>query len=141
MDWNLFAQLVVTALVAIAAAWLTHTFASRRDAAGDQRKLRIQYLLEAYRSLERAESLEDGPPRWRVYENAAADIQLLGSKEQVELVRIWMSDFTTTQTGNLTPVLESLRKSLRRELHLEAVAGPIVFLRIRPRQRVSPPSP
>jgi hypothetical protein len=52
MDWKLFAQLLVTFLVAALGWWAAHALSSRRDLANERRKLRVSYLLEAYRKLE-----------------------------------------------------------------------------------------
>jgi hypothetical protein len=54
MDWKLFSQLVVTFMVAALGWWAGHFLSSRRDLANERRKLRVTYLLEAYRKLESA---------------------------------------------------------------------------------------
>lgn len=132
MDWRLFWQLAITVMIAVLGTWAAHRFTSRRDVENERRKLRVQYLLEVYRLLERADSTPDGPERWERYERAAADIQLLGSPEQVRLAREWIREFTANKNkASIDRMMNSLRVSLRRELNLEPVDGQVVYLRIR----------
>lgn len=134
MDWKLFLQLITTASVAVFATWAAHHFSAKRDAENERRKLRLQYMLEAYRIIEGYESREDGPERWRMLERAAADIQLLGTPRQIKCVQDWMVEFTSTQSGLLNPMLNELRNSLRKEMSLAPAPGPLMFLRIKPKR-------
>src|SRR5260370_10638243 len=95
MDWKLFAQLAATGLVTVIGWWVVNFFSKRRDIENDRRKLRTEYLLEAYRRLEgashregRQKEFEDG------LESAIADIQLLGTAKQADLASrlllIWL---------------------------------------------------
>lgn len=89
MDWKLFAQLFATGAVATFGWGAVHYLAARRDLANERRKLRVSYLLEAYRRLESASNREgeEMQQHWSNCESAIADIQLLGSVRQVELAR------------------------------------------------------
>jgi hypothetical protein len=134
VNWTLFAQLAVTVVVAVMAAWITHRFASERDAKNERRKLRIQYLLEAYRTLERTTSAsQEKGERSAAWEKAASDIQLLGDAEQVRLTQEWVTEFSDRQTALLDPLLASLRQSLRKELGLEKVDDAVKYLRMNPK--------
>lgn len=132
MDWKLFSQLAVTVFVAVIAAWIAHRLASERDARNERRKMRIQYLLDAYRLLERSTAQDPGVEQWKAYEKAAVDIQLLGNKEQVHLAQDWVKEFSTKNRASLDPLLASLRRSLREELGLELVDDGVQYLRIKP---------
>jgi hypothetical protein len=59
MDRKLFAQLTVTFIVALFGGWAGHYLSMRRDLTGERRKLRVSYLLEAYRRLEGAANRDD----------------------------------------------------------------------------------
>lgn len=80
-----------TAAIALGSAGLasvlTHLLTSRRDLANRRRELRVEYLLSAYRTM--ADSPERrlyrGSSDARAFEKAVADIQLLGSRQQVGL--------------------------------------------------------
>ena len=63
-------------------------------------------------------------------ESAVADIQLLGSPDQVRLARQFALEFATKGKASLDPLLESLRSELRRELALTPLDEGITFLRI-----------
>lgn len=130
MDWKLFAQLIVTFAVAALGWWVAHYFSAQRDLANDRRKMRVAYLLEAYRRLESASNRDDLKPYWSNFESAIADIQLLGSAHQVELARKFSMGMAKDHTASLDALIFDLRQSLRSELHLETVSENVVFLRI-----------
>lgn len=130
MDWKLFAQLMVTFAVAALGWWFGHYFSARRDLANERRKLRIAYLLEAYRKLEGASNRDDLKPYWASFESAIADIQLLGSAHQVALARQFSMRMAKDHTAPLDALIFDLRQSLRSELQLETVSENVVYLRI-----------
>lgn len=77
-------KFVVPSIVAVVGWFAAHQFNVHRDRQNKHRDLRIQFLLEAYRRLEsvanREEKTED---QMLAFEPAVADIQLLGSPEQI----------------------------------------------------------
>lgn len=75
MDWKLFAQLAVTLIVAVVGGWAGHYLSMRRDLTSERRKLRVSYLLEAYRRLEGASNRELAGPVLTDLESALADIR------------------------------------------------------------------
>jgi len=88
-------------------------------------------LLDAYRRLEGAGNRrEPGPDGEKALESAIADIQLLGSREQVRLARQFTLEFAGRGQAPLDPPLEALRVDLRRELDLTPLDEGITFLRI-----------
>jgi len=56
-----------------------------------------------------------------------ADIQLLGSSEQVHLARQFALEFAGKGSASLDPLLESLRIELREELALPPLKEGITF--------------
>ncbi len=113
VDWQLFAQLGVTVLVALAGGWLGHSLSARRDLLNERRKLRVTYLLEAYRRLEDASNREDPSRSWPRFESAIADIRLLGSPKQVHLARGFAREMAADHTASLDAMINDLRRSLR----------------------------
>lgn len=137
MDWKLFAQLLVTVVVALSGGWLGHHLAGRRDLLHERRKLRVAYLLEAYRKLEDAGNRDEPIRTWPLFESAIADIQLLGSPVQVELARRFAIDMAQHHTALLDPLVNDLRNSLREELELPEVRETVVYLRFYDGESVS----
>ena len=133
MDWKLFAQLAVTLLVALMGGWLGHHLSARRDLLNERRKLRVTYLLEAYRKLEGASNRPDPIQPGSLFESAIADIQLLGSPAQVRLARQFAIDMAEHSTAPLDGLIFDLRQSLRAELELPAVQESVIYLRFEPR--------
>src|SRR5882724_10878053 len=107
MNWDLLTPLLVTTAVAIAGWFAAHRLASVRDQVGERRKIRVQHLLEAYRRLEPYGRVT--PENSRDLEQAIADVQLLGSPEQVVLAQHFAMVFAQNGTAPLDPLLISLR--------------------------------
>jgi len=129
MDWKIFAQLLATFVVAALGWWAAHVLTTRRDLANERRKLRVSYLLEAYRALEGAvHTLEPENGKARL-QSAIADIQLLGSPEQVQLASEFALQMGKSNEAPADELLSNLRASLRNELELENVDQKIVFMR------------
>jgi hypothetical protein len=129
MDWKLFAQLAATLLVALIGGWLGHHLSARRDLFNERRKLRVTYLLDAYRKLEGASNRADAIQHWLTFESAIADIQLLGSPAQVRLARQFAMNMATNSTASLDALIFDLRQSLRAELELPPVDESVLFFR------------
>lgn len=125
-----------TAAIALGSAGLasvlTHLLTSRRDLANRRRELRIEYLLSAYRTMADSpeRSLYRGSSDARAFEKAVADIQLLGSRQQVELATELATEMTTKSRADPDPLLQLLRDDLRKEMSLEALSGKPIHLRI-----------
>ena len=119
--------------VSVLGWWIAHHFSARRDLTNERRKLRVTYLLEAYRRLENASNRTDMPPHWASFESAIADIQLLGSPHQVTLARQFARAMARDKTAPLDDLIFDLRRSLRNELELEPVLESVVYLRIEPK--------
>jgi hypothetical protein len=116
----------VVAVVAIAGWWVVN--AQQRRAV--RRNMRIEYLLSAYRQLERVTNREPTKEHGRAIEEAVADVYLLGTPKQVELVADFAKNFAQAGGADLNNLLMDLRKSLRRELLLEDDDSNSVSLRI-----------
>lgn len=123
--------IVVSALLSIAGWLIGYLTTVRRDRLSKRRDLRTQYLLDAYRRLESAANqIEPTEEHEKALESAVADIQLLGSSEQVHLARHFALQFAGSGQAPLDSLLEALRVELRRELGLQRPPEGITFLRI-----------
>ncbi|WP_169978295.1 hypothetical protein [Tautonia rosea] len=125
MDWQFLLGLS-TAIGAIAGWFVLHILEGRRHRENRRRELITQLLIEAYRRLEgcveRSNPLD--------LESAIADIQLFGSRRQVELAQAFAVQFANEGSAILDNVLVSLRDDLHRELRLEAVPRTLMYFRI-----------
>jgi hypothetical protein len=122
---------VTSAMLALLGWIVGYAAAIRRDRLSKKRDLRTQYLLDAYRRLEGAGNRRE-PDRddEKALESSVADVQLLGSPEQVHLARQFALAFARTGQAPLDPLLEALRGELRKELALPPLNEGITFLRI-----------
>jgi hypothetical protein len=125
VNWQLLSPLIS----AIIGGFVVHLFSARRDHANKRREYRVGYLIEAYRRLE-ACSHGIGPDNRIKLESAVADIQLLGTPNQVDLVQKFARDFAAQSGVSLDVLLQDLRADLRAELRLEPVPKGLVYLRI-----------
>jgi hypothetical protein len=98
---------------------LGHWLSLRRDFENKKREIRINYLIEAYRKLERgaipiAKNFNKGD-----FESAIADIQMLGNPEQVNIAYEFARKASQGDGSQLQELLENLRMELRKELSIK----------------------
>ena len=128
MNFQLLIPLLITAIVTIAGWYIVHLFATKRDRKNKQKELIINYLIEAWRKLEYASNRKDVNAVEYV-EKPIADIQLFGTKKQIELAIKIANELAETRGTNLIELLTELRQDLRRELNLEKIDTPIKVFR------------
>lgn len=128
MNWSI----VIPAIIVIIGWGVVHYFNTERDRGNKLRDIRIQYLIGAYRSLANSSQRppEKNSPYFRQMEEAIADIQLFGTKSQIEKVHTMISEYAKTATMPLDPLLNDLRDDLRNELKLPPVAENVQWLRM-----------
>jgi N-acyl-L-homoserine lactone synthetase len=120
---------IVTAAIAVA-GWLVSQAQARR---ATRRNMRVSYLLDAYRRLERASNRPLVPEIAAELEAAIGDVMLLGSPEQATLAADFARRFVAEHVADTQPLLLALRDSLRNELLLgELPPSAYVSLRISP---------
>lgn len=127
-NWTQLLGFVVVALGWLVNGWL----AGRRDARNKRRELVLTHLVESYRFL----TQEFGrraitPDSIRRFENLMADIQLFGTRKQVELAARISRETCEDGVSPIDPLVEEMRDYLRRELSLDAVEGTTIWLRFR----------
>jgi hypothetical protein len=120
---------VVPAVVAVIGWFAAHQFNVYRDRQNKRRDLRIQFLLDAYRRLESAANREaKTEEQLLAFESAVADIQLLGTQEQVAATVQYLQQHASGAGAQIDPVLRLLRSDLRKETGLwEEVENAVVF--------------
>lgn len=122
-----FVGFIVAVSLAIG-GWIVSGVLARR---AKRRELRVEYLLKAYRALDEASNRQTMTvDHARATERAIADVQLLGTNSQVALADAFALGFAESGSADSTPLLESLRGDLRKELLLGEVAPRSAWLRI-----------
>jgi hypothetical protein len=93
--------------------------------------MQTDFLVKAFQGLANAANRPPTPgaQHFRDMESAIADIQLLGSKSQIELVEKFTEEFEQTRQASLDPLLNSLRKDLRKELGYEQIDSNVRWFR------------
>lgn len=102
----------------------------KRDQTNKRRDLQVQYLIEAYRRIERAANRPKDFNNNIELESAIADIQLFGTAQQVRLAEKFAFDIANNSNASTDELLVNLRDELRRELKLEVVNPEITYLRL-----------
>lgn len=123
-DQKLVVPLLATTALALYGYYAVHYLAARCDRANEKRDLRVRYLLEAYRRLEsgcaRYEKLTD--QQQRDIESAVADIQLLGTPDQIALAKRAIQEIESSSHADPRALLVNLRADLRGELDIGQVS-------------------
>lgn len=125
MDTELFLTLSITIL-----GWyIIYRFDKYRDTENKKKDMRIDYLINAWRKLEYA-AARDKYDVIEHLEKPVADIQLFGTKKQIELTMKLANSIINKEQDNLSELLTELRNDLRKELNLEKIKEEIKVLRI-----------
>jgi hypothetical protein len=115
-------------LVAVVGWFVVHQFNVYRDRRNKRHDMIVQYLLEAYRRLESAANRDKTEEQTFAFESAIADIQLLGSVEQISATIKYLHAHASSGGAGIDEVLCLLRNDLRKELCLSpAKSNPVIF--------------
>ncbi len=110
-------KFVVPSIVAVFGWFAAHQFNAHRDRQNKRRDLRIQFLLEAYRRLESVANREKKTEEQMLaFESAVADIQLLGSPEQIIATVSYLRQHAAGSGAQIDEVLQLLRSDLRKDI-------------------------
>jgi hypothetical protein len=132
LQWAPLIGPMLAALVAIIGLGISHALTSRRDLYAEKRKIRINFMIDAYRKLENGSCRGVSQSKYSdEFHSAIADIQLLGSPEQVEIAREIASALgdRSGKPVTINELLNALRMELRSELNLPPVSRELVILR------------
>lgn len=118
-------------LVSVIGWGVVHHNTLEREIEKNKRDLSTQYLIESYRVLadDIAKRGDLTDARKSAFEKALTDIQLLGSEEQISMANKCAMDIANGRGGDITPLIESLRKDLRKLLCLPPSKEGVKFLR------------
>jgi hypothetical protein len=124
LDWG------SNALLLLVAGGASYTLGLRQARRNALRSQRVQYLVDAYRSIERSSNRSLTPDSSRALEGAFADVFLLGSAAQQTLATEFAMQFARDQSAPMDALLNSLRLDLRKELGVSGGVFATKFLRI-----------
>lgn len=134
MNWALLFPLLVTTVIGVSGWFAVHWLSTTRDRANKKRDLRLSFLLEAYRRLEAGASRGslEATDFAVGFESAIADIQLLGTVEQVRLAKnLAIGIARRDPQVSAGPLLLSLRDELREHLGLQALGEEPLHFRLK----------
>ena len=119
--------------------WVAYYFSKQWDIENDRRKLRTEYLLEAYRKLQNSSHrVGNEKPYNDALESAISDIQLLGTQQQSKLAAQFSIDMAEKGVAYMDDLLLDLRNELRKELNLDPLSAPSRVLRFYDKSKGSP---
>ncbi|PCJ24810.1 MAG: hypothetical protein COA97_09130 [Flavobacteriales bacterium] len=122
---------IFTAIVLAVLGWLAgHYLTSQRDKKNKSREISVKHLIDAYLILT-TEIVQrpDSESKNRKIENVISEIQLFGSKKQVELAKILADEVSEGKNFQLDFLINSLRDDLRKQINLKSIEGNVRWLR------------
>ena len=124
MNNDLIIQCIITVI-----GWIVvYIFAIRQNTQIKKKEVTIEYLIQAWGKLEKASNRKDNRYNTEI-ETAIADIQLFGTKRQIELAQQFAEEMARNKESSTLELLVLLREDLRKELKLERVPRKFKFLR------------
>lgn len=112
----------ISAIVAVVVWYLSARDLRKLDRENKKREIRLQFLIDAYRKIESSSNrapLEFESMYACNIESAISDIQLFGSRKQVEFAQQVSDTLAKTGYVKYDDLLNELRRDLREELSLE----------------------
>lgn len=130
IDLRLALTLGVPALIAVVGWIVGHWLNAKRELTNRRREARLKGLESAYKCLSLAAVREWTDEHKAEFERFVAEIQLYGTPRQVELMIKLVEAFIRQEPSvSFDSLLEDLRNSLRAELRMEPVSGPVWWYR------------
>lgn len=125
-----YIKIIITVILAVSGWLIGNYFANKRSTIQRKKEITIKHLINAYRILTNEIShREETEERSRKLEDILSDIQLFGSKTQVELAQNLANTVAQGGIFELDPLINSLRNDLRKELELTEIKGNVTWLR------------
>lgn len=125
MNNDLIIQCIITVI-----GWIVvYILAIRKNTQIKKKEVTIEYLIQAWGKLEKASNRKDNRYNTEI-ETAIADIQLFGTKLQIELAQQFAEEIARNKESSALELLILLRENLRKELKLEKAPRKFKFLRL-----------
>lgn len=125
-------SLLITSIVTITGWGIGSYLNSKRDRENKLLDIKLNYLIDAYRKLANSSQRTTNYEYFKFdMESAISDIQLFGSKEQIELLNNAIIDLNKYNAGlDVDPILNSLRNDLRKEINLDTINSSVNWIRV-----------
>ncbi len=124
MNNDLIIQCIITVI-----GWIVvYILAIRKNTQIKKKEVTIEYLIKAWGKLEKASNRKDNRYNTEI-ETAIADIQLFGTKQQIELAQQFAEEIARNKESSALELLILLRENLRKELKLEKAPRKFKLLR------------
>jgi hypothetical protein len=131
MNWQLATTIGIPGLLVVAGWFLAHRLTAKRDLAAKRRDSRLRALEAAYMRIATSSNRPLTPESIEKFEIFVSEIQLYGTPRQIRLMAELVEAFKQPHFNVSHDVLlADLRDTIRRELQLEPVAGPVWWLRL-----------
>lgn len=132
MGNNVDISSIITVAVALSGWFIVHRLSAWRDRSNHKRKMQTDFLVTALRNLANSANrpYEKGAIHLKDLECAVVDIQLFGSKQQVQLAQDFAAELAEAGHASPDPLINSLRQDLRKELGYEQINGNVRWLRV-----------
>ena len=121
---------IAALVISVLSIYINHSLSKKRDFTNKKKEIKISYLIEAWKDIEKVSNRKKGLNETIVkLEEAFAIIQLLGSKEQIEIAKNIAYSIAKDKVVSTEELLNLLRNNLREELSLERIDERTIFLR------------
>ena len=125
-----YVKIVVTVILAVVGWIIGHYFTERRNRINKRREISLDHLISAYRILTQDITHREWNADSRLkFEKVISEIQLFGTKEQVQISINIIKEFAKKRTVDLDILINSLRNDLRNQLDLDKIDGNVFHLR------------
>lgn len=121
-------DLIIQCIIIVIGWIVVYIFAIRQNTQIKKKEVTIEYLIQAWGKLEKASNRKDNRYNTEI-ETAIADIQLFGTKRQIELAQQFAEEIARNKESSTLELLVLLREDLRKELKLDRVPRKFKFLR------------
>lgn len=122
-------NLIIIQCILTVIGWIVvYILALRQNTQIKKKEVTIKFLIQAWKMLEKASNRKDNRYNADI-ETAIADIQLFGTKRQIELAQRFAEEIARNKESSILELLVLLREDLRKELKLEDVPRKFRFLR------------
>jgi hypothetical protein len=131
INWSLAASIGIPAILVVAGWFFAHWLTARRELAAKRRADRLRALEAAYIRIASSSNRPLTSETIEQIETFVSEIQLYGTPRQLTLMSEVVTEFLKPQFKvSWDPLLADLRDTIRSELRLEAVTGPVWWLRL-----------
>jgi hypothetical protein len=133
-NWVTIVSTIFGAILVVVGWFLGNYLTNEQALRNRQAELRTAYMIDAYEKFATAANREMTPEYAAMIETAVAKVQLFGTPAEIGAVNHFLDTWNQPQAdriprGDLNPILFALRDSLRQEIALPRIEGPVRWIR------------